>query len=286
VFCLQKAYYYAMVWLKLSVSLNNNTCEGNHMDIQNHTFIVTGGSSGLGGATVRMLAENGGNVIIADVNREAGEKLAAELGERVRLVATDVSSEADVQAAVNTAVEHFGGLHSVVNCAGIVVANRVLNRDGTAHALDLFNKGVQVNLVGIFNTIRLAAQVMVKNTPNSEGERGVIVNTASVAAFDGQVGQACYAATKGGIVGMTLPIARDLAQFGIRVMTIAPGLFETPMLASLSEATRESLGKQTPFPPRLGRPAEFAALVGHIVQNVMLNGEVIRLDGAVRLAPR
>jgi NAD(P)-dependent dehydrogenase (short-subunit alcohol dehydrogenase family) len=256
------------------------------MDIQNHTFIVTGGSSGLGGATVRMLAENGGNVIIADVNREAGEKLATELGERVYFLATDVSSEADVQAAVNTAVERFGGLHGVVNCAGIVVANRVLNKDGTAHALDLFNRGVQVNLVGVFNTLRLAAQAMVKNTPNSEGERGVIVNTASVAAFDGQVGQACYSATKGGIVGMTLPIARDLAQFGIRVMTIAPGLFETPMLASLPEAARESLGKQTPFPPRLGRPAEFAALVAHIVQNVMLNGEVIRLDGAVRLAPR
>lgn len=256
------------------------------MDIQNHTFIVTGGGSGLGGATVRMLAENGGNAIIADVNHEVSEKLAAELGERVHFVATDVSSEADVQAAVDAAVENFGGLHGVVNCAGIVVANRVLNRDGTAHALELFNRGVQVNLVGTFNTIRLAAQAMVKNTPTSEGERGVVVNTASVAAFDGQVGQACYAATKGGIVGMTLPIARDLAQFGIRVMTIAPGLFETPMLASLPEATLESLGKQTPFPSRLGRPAEFAALVEHIVQNVMLNGEVIRLDGAIRLAPR
>ena len=256
------------------------------MDIQNHTFLVSGGGSGLGGATVEMLAQNGGNVIIADVNREAGEKLAAGLGERVRFVATDVSSEQDVQAAVNAAVENFGGLHGVVNCAGIVVANRVLNRDGTAHALDLFNRGVQVNLVGTFNVIRLAAQAMVKNTPTGDGERGVVVNTASVAAFDGQVGQACYAATKGGIVGMTLPIARDLAQFGIRVMTIAPGLFETPMLASLPEAARESLGKQTPFPPRLGRPAEYAELVKQIIQNLMLNGEVIRLDGAIRLAPR
>jgi NAD(P)-dependent dehydrogenase (short-subunit alcohol dehydrogenase family) len=256
------------------------------MDIQNHTFIVSGGSSGLGGATVRMLAENGGNVIIADVNREAGEKLAAELGERVRFVATDVSSEPEVQAAVNTALEQFGGLHGVVNCAGIVVANRVLNRDGSPHALDLFSRGVQVNLVGIFNVIRLAAQAMTKNTPTADGERGVVINTASVAAFDGQVGQACYSATKGGIVGMTLPIARDLAQFGIRIMTIAPGLFETPMLASLPEAARESLGKQTPFPSRLGRPAEYADLVKHIVQNVMLNGEVIRLDGAIRLAPR
>jgi len=204
----------------------------------------------------------------------------------VRFVATDISSEPAVQAAVDTALAQFGGLHGVVNCAGIVVANRVLNRDGTAHALDLFSRGIQVNLVGIFNVIRLAAQAMVKNTPNSEGERGVIVNTASVAAFDGQVGQVCYSASKGGIVGMTLPIARDLAQFGIRIMTIAPGLFETPMLASFPEAVRESLGKQTPFPPRLGRPAEYAELVKHIIQNVMLNGEVIRLDGAVRLAPR
>lgn len=256
------------------------------MDIQNHTFIVSGGGSGLGGATVRMLAENGGNVIIADVNREAGEKLAAELGERVRFVATDVSSEPEVQAAVNTALDQFGGLHGAVNCAGIVVANRVLNRDGSPHALDLFNRGVQVNLIGTFNVIRLAAQAMTKNTPTADGERGVLINTASVAAFDGQVGQACYSATKGGIVGMTLPIARDLAQFGIRIMTVAPGLFETPMLASLPEAARESLGKQTPFPSRLGRPAEYADLVKHIIQNVMLNGEVIRLDGAVRLAPR
>ena len=256
------------------------------MDIQNHTFLVSGGGSGLGRATVEMLAQNGGNVIIADVNREAGEKLAAELGERVRFVATDVSSEPEVQAAVGTALEQFGGLHGVVNCAGIVVANRVLNRDGSPHALDLFNRGVQVNLVGIFNVIRLVAQAMTKNTPTADGERGVVINTASVAAFDGQVGQACYSATKGGIVGMTLPIARDLAQFGIRVMTIAPGLFETPMLASLPEAARESLGKQTPFPSRLGRPAEYADLVKHIIQNVMLNGEVIRLDGAIRLAPR
>lgn len=256
------------------------------MELQNHTFIVTGGSSGLGGATVRHFAEHGANVIIADLNQTTGEQLVAELGSRARFVVTDVSRESDVQAAVTEAVQAFGGLHGVVNCAGIAIFNRVLNKDGTPHALDSFNKGVQVNLIGTFNAIRLAAQVMVKNTPDAEGERGVIINTASIAAFDGQVGQVCYAATKGAIVGMTLPVARDLAQFGIRVLTIAPGLFETPMMASLPEAARESLGKQVPFPSRLGRPAEFAALAQHIVENTMLNGEVIRLDGAIRMAPR
>jgi NAD(P)-dependent dehydrogenase (short-subunit alcohol dehydrogenase family) len=256
------------------------------VQLQNHTFIVTGGSSGLGGATVRRFAEGGANLIIADLNHAAGEQLVAELGGRARFVATDVSRESDVQAAVADAVQAFGGLHGVVNCAGIAIFNRVLNKDGTPHALELFNKGVQVNLIGTFNAIRLAAQAMVKNTPNAEGERGVIINTASVAAFDGQVGQVCYAATKGAIVGMTLSVARDLAQFGIRVVTIAPGLFETPMMASLPEAARESLGKQVPFPSRLGRPDEFAALVQQVVENVMLNGEVIRLDGAIRMTPR
>ncbi len=256
------------------------------MDIQNHTFIVTGGGSGLGEATVRMLAANGGNVLIADVNRELGAKLAAELGERTRFAATDVSSEADVQAAVKLAVEQFGGLHGAINCAGIAVFGRVLNKEGVPHSLDLFNKCVQVNLIGTFNVIRLTAQAMVKNTPGADGERGIIVNTASVAAFEGQVGQLAYSATKGGVVGLTLPVARDLAQFGIRVMTIAPGLFETPMMASIPEPARESLGKQTPFPSRLGRPDEYAALVKSIIQNVMFNGEVIRLDGAIRLAPR
>lgn len=256
------------------------------MEIQGNTFLVSGGGSGLGEATVRMLAEHGGNVIIADINREGGEKLAAELGARVRFASTDVSSEADVQAAIKTAVDNFGGLRGVINCAGVAIVTKLLNKDGTPHSLELFSKGVQVNLIGTFNVIRLAAKVMVKSAPTSEGERGVIVNTASVAAFDGQIGQACYAATKAGIVGMTLPIARELARSGIRVMTIAPGLFETPMMAAIPEAARASLGQQVPFPSRLGRPAEFAALVKHILENLMLNGEVIRLDGAIRMAAK
>jgi NAD(P)-dependent dehydrogenase (short-subunit alcohol dehydrogenase family) len=256
------------------------------MQIQGNSFLVSGGGSGLGGATVRMLAENGANVIIADINREAGEKLAAEFGERVRFAYTDVSSEAEVQAAIDTAVDSFGGLQGVINCAGIAVVNKLLNKDGTPHSLELFSKCVQVNLVGSFNVIRLAAKVMAQSAPSSEGERGVIINTASIAAFDGQIGQASYSATKAGIVGMTLPLARELAKLGIRVMTIAPGIFETPMLASLPEAARESLAKQVPFPSRLGRPAEFAALVKHILENLMLNGEVIRLDGAIRMAAK
>ncbi len=256
------------------------------MEIQKHSFLVTGGGSGLGLATVQMLAEQGAQVVIADVNREAGERLTAELGKQARFAQTDVSSEAEVQKAIAAAVNSFGSLHGVINCAGIAIANKVLNKDGTPHSLALFNKSVQVNLVGTFNVIRLATQALIETTPNHEGERGVIVNTASVAAFDGQIGQACYAATKAGIVGMTLPIARELARFGIRIMTIAPGLFETPMLAALPEAARQSLGQQTPFPTRLGRPSEFAGLVKHIIENIMLNGEVIRLDGAIRLAPR
>ncbi len=256
------------------------------MDIQQNTFLISGGGSGLGEATVRMLAENGANVVIADLNQEAGEKLAAELGAQARFVKTDVSSEADVKAAVAAAVDSFGGLRGAVSCAGVAVVGKVLNKEGVPHSQELFNKGVQVNLVGTFNVIRLAAQAMAGNAPDAGGERGVIINTASIAAFDGQIGQVCYAATKAGVVGLTLPIARELARFGIRVMTIAPGLFETPMMAGLPEAVRESLGKATPFPARLGKPAEFAALVKHIVENPMLNGEVIRLDGAIRLAPK
>lgn len=256
------------------------------MDIQQNTFLISGGGSGLGEATVRMLAENGANVVIADLNQEAGEKLAAELGAQARFVKTDVSSEADVKAAVAAAVDSFGGLRGAVSCAGVAVVGKVLNKEGVPHSQELFNKGVQVNLVGTFNVIRLAAQAMAGNAPDAGGERGVIINTASIAAFDGQIGQVCYAATKAGVVGLTLPIARELARFGIRVMTIAPGLFETPMMAGLPEAVRESLGKVTPFPARLGRPTEYAALVKHIVENPMLNGEVIRLDGAIRLAPK
>ncbi len=256
------------------------------MDIRGRTFLVTGGASGLGGAAVRRLVEGGGNAVIADINTEVGEKLAAELGERARFVKVDVTSEQDVGTAVRTARDAFGGLHGLVNCAGIAVVGKVLDRDNNPHPLDQFARGIQVNLIGSFNCIRLAAQAMTANEPDAEGERGVIVNTASVAAFDGQIGQASYSASKAGVAGMTLPIARELARSGIRCVTIAPGLFDTPMMASLPEEARQSLGQQVPFPPRLGRPEEFAALVAHIVENTMLNGEVIRLDGAIRMAPK
>lgn len=256
------------------------------MDIRGRTFLVTGGASGLGGAAVRRLVEGGGNAVIADINTEVGEKLAAELGERARFVKVDVTSEQDVGTAVRTARDAFGGLHGLVNCAGIAVVGKVLDRDNNPHPLDQFARGIQVNLIGSFNCIRLAAQAMTANEPDAEGERGVIINTASVAAFDGQIGQASYSASKAGVAGMTLPIARELARSGIRCVTIAPGLFDTPMMASLPEEARQSLGQQVPFPPRLGRPEEFAALVAHIVENTMLNGEVIRLDGAIRMAPK
>jgi NAD(P)-dependent dehydrogenase (short-subunit alcohol dehydrogenase family) len=255
------------------------------MQVKDHTFLVTGGSSGLGAACVRTLVAVGGNVIVADLNRAGGEALAAELGGKVRFVATDVTDEASTQNAVSAATSSFGGLHGLVNCAGIGVADKVLGKSGP-HSLAAFNKVVQINLIGTFNATRLAAAVMSQAAPTPAGERGVIVNTASVAAFDGQIGQAAYSASKGGIVGMTLPIARELARYGIRVMTIAPGIFDTPLLAGLPEPARISLGQQVPFPPRLGRPDEFAALVRHIVENEMLNGEVIRLDGAMRMGPK
>mgnify|MGYP001320367585 FL=1 len=248
--------------------------------------MVTGGASGLGGGAVRRLAAGGGNVIIADINVEQGEALAAELGPQARFCKVDVTKEADVQAAVELARDAFGGLHGLVNCAGVAVVGKVLDRDNSPHPLDLFARGIEVNLIGTFNCLRLAAQMMTANEPDAEGERGVIINTASVAAFDGQIGQASYSASKAGVVGMTLPIARELARFGIRCVTIAPGLFDTPMMAGLPEEARKSLGQQVPFPPRLGRPDEFAALVAHIVENTMLNGEVIRLDGAIRMAPK
>jgi NAD(P)-dependent dehydrogenase (short-subunit alcohol dehydrogenase family) len=255
------------------------------MQLSGHTFLVTGGGSGLGAACVREFTGAGGNVIIADVNAATGEVLAAELGERVRFAQTDVTDEGSVQQAVTLARETFGGLHGAINCAGIAIAERVLGKNGP-HPLGSFSKVVQVNLIGTFNVIRLAAAAMVENTPNAEGERGVIINTASVAAFDGQIGQAAYAASKGGVVGMTLPIARDLARNGIRVMTIAPGIFDTPMLAALPEPARQSLGQQVPFPPRLGRPDEYAMLARHMVENAMLNGEVVRLDGGIRMGMR
>jgi NAD(P)-dependent dehydrogenase (short-subunit alcohol dehydrogenase family) len=255
------------------------------MRIQGSTFLVTGGASGLGAATVHRLAGFGARAVIADLNEIAGMALVKELGSSARFVRCDVTSEPDAQAAVATAVREFGGLHGLVNCAGIGTPEKVLGRDGP-HKLTNFTRVININLVGTFNLLRLAAAQMEKNTPNAEGERGVIVNTASVAAFDGQIGQAAYSASKAGVVGMTLPIARELARFGIRVVTIAPGLFETPMMASLPKEAQESLGKSVPFPSRLGRPEEYAQLVQSIVENAMLNGETIRLDGALRMAPK
>lgn len=256
------------------------------MQIQKHTFLVTGGSSGLGAACARRLAQAGGNVIIADLNEAAGAELVAELGGTVRFARVDVTSAADVDTAVTTAVSTFGALHGVINCAGIAIAAKLLDREGNPHDFDAFNKVIQVNLMGTFNVIRLAAAVMSKGEPNAVGERGIIINTASVAAYDGQIGQVAYAASKGGVVALTLPIARELARFGIRVMTIAPGIFETPMMAGLPEKARQSLAEQVPFPSRLGHPDEYAALAQHIIENEMLNGEVIRLDGAIRMAPK
>lgn len=255
------------------------------MQLVGRTVLVTGGASGLGGATVDMIVACGGRAVIIDINETAGQARAAAHGERVRFVPGDVASEADLRRAIDVAVGELGGLHGLVNAAGIALAARVLPRDGI-HPLEEFTRTIQINLVGTFNAIRLAAAAMAANAPTEGGERGVIVNTASVAAFEGQIGQAAYAASKGGIVSMTLPIAREFARIGIRVMTIAPGTFDTPLLAGLPEAARQSLAQQVPFPPRLGRPEEYAALVRHIFENEMLNGSVIRLDGAIRMAPK
>jgi NAD(P)-dependent dehydrogenase (short-subunit alcohol dehydrogenase family) len=255
------------------------------MRLDGRTVLVTGGASGLGGATVDMVIAAGGRAVIVDLNEQTGAAKAAQHGRQVRFVKADVTSEADVQRAVDIARTEFGGVHGLLNAAGIGVAERVLPKEGP-QPLPHFIRTIQINLVGTFNVIRLAAAAMAGNEPTSGGERGVIVNTASVAAFDGQIGQAAYSASKGGIVAMTLPIAREFARIGVRVMTIAPGTFDTPLLAGLPEAARESLGQQVPFPPRLGRPEEYAALVRHIFENEMLNGEVIRLDGAIRMAPK
>jgi NAD(P)-dependent dehydrogenase (short-subunit alcohol dehydrogenase family) len=255
------------------------------MQIRDSVFIITGGASGLGAGTARLLVAGGAKLILADLNEAAGQALAVELGANARFVATNVADEASARACVDTAVSTFGGLHGLINCAGIAPAEKVLGRNGP-HGFDVFARTITVNLIGSFNMIRLAAEAMSKGEPNSAGERGVIVSTASVAAYDGQIGQAAYAASKGGVVGMTLPIARELARFGIRVMTIAPGIFETPMLLGMPLDIQDALGKMVPFPSRLGKPAEYAALVKHIVENEMLNGEVIRLDGAIRMAPK
>jgi NAD(P)-dependent dehydrogenase (short-subunit alcohol dehydrogenase family) len=252
------------------------------MDIQNNVFIVTGGASGLGAGTARMLATEGGKVVIADLNEAAGVALAGEIGGR--FVRCDVTSEADGQAVVAAATQ-MGRLAGLVNCAGIATANKTVGKNGP-HPLDAFEKTIRINLIGTFNMIRLAAAAMVGNQPNAGGERGVIINTASVAAFDGQIGQAAYAASKGGVVGMTLAIARDLARDGVRCMTIAPGIFETPMLLGMPQEVQDALGKMVPFPSRLGRPDEYANLARAIIGNTMLNGEVIRLDGAIRMQPK
>ncbi|KNZ33933.1 MAG: 3-hydroxy-2-methylbutyryl-CoA dehydrogenase [Methylibium sp. NZG] len=255
------------------------------MDIAGKVFIVTGGASGLGEGTARMLAAHGGKVVIADLQADKGQALAAELGASVaQFVKCDVSQEADGQAAVGAAVG-LGKLMGLVNCAGIAPAAKTVGKEG-AHALHTFAKVVTVNLIGSFNMIRLAAEAMSKNAPEATGERGVLISTASVAAFDGQMGQAAYSASKGGVVGMTLPIARDLARNGIRNMTIAPGIFGTPMLFTMPQEVQDALAASVPFPSRLGTPADYAKLVHQIITNEMLNGEVIRLDGAIRLAPK
>ena len=252
------------------------------MEIANKVFIVTGGASGLGAGTARMLAQAGARVVLADVQDEAGQALAAELGQRY--VHCDVTQEADAQAVVAAALE-LGTLFGLVNCAGVAPAAKTVGKNG-AHALDLFQKVIGINLVGTFNMIRLAAEAMSKNTPDATGERGVLINTASVAAYDGQIGQSAYAASKSGVVGMTLPIARDLAPLGIRCVTIAPGIFGTPMIFGMSQQVQDSLAASIPFPSRLGRPEDFAKLVHHIISNEMLNGETIRLDGAIRMPPK
>jgi NAD(P)-dependent dehydrogenase (short-subunit alcohol dehydrogenase family) len=255
------------------------------MDIVNKGVFVSGGASGLGAACIRLLIAAGARVVIADLNTELGTTLANELGETAHFVKTDVTNDESVTTAIQQAVEHCGALHITINCAGIGSAEKVLGKNGPS-SLASFSKVISVNLIGTFNVIRVAATAMAQNQPNEGGERGVIINTASVAAFDGQIGQAAYSASKGGIVGMTLPIARELARYGIRVMTIAPGIFDTPLLAGLPEAARTSLGQQVPFPPRLGRPDEYAALAKHIIENEMLNGETIRLDGSLRMSAR
>jgi len=255
------------------------------MNVKNSVAIVTGGASGLGEACVRSLLSDGARIAILDFAADRGEKIAAELGKEVIFAQTDVADDAGVQGAIDKTMKAFGAINIVINCAGGAVPMKVLSKKGPM-PLAAFNRTIQINLIGTFNVIRLAVEQMVKNPPDVDGEKGVIINTSSVAAFDGQIGQADYSASKGGIVAMTLPIARECADYGIRVMTIAPGLFDTPLLHGLPEAAREALGKMVPFPPRLGQPAEFASLVRHIIENHMLNGEVIRLDGAIRMAAK
>jgi NAD(P)-dependent dehydrogenase (short-subunit alcohol dehydrogenase family) len=255
------------------------------MLFQGHTFLITGGGSGLGAATARLFVQSGANVVLADVNGESGARLAGELGANARFQLTDVTDEASMQAAVDLCKSAFGGVHGLVNCAGSAPGERVVGKNGP-HVLANFARTINLNLIGTFNAIRLAAHAMSTQAADANGTRGVIINTSSVASFEGQIGQAGYAASKAGVNGMTLPIARELAKFGIRVVTIAPGIFDTPMMQGMSDEIRASLGAQVPFPPRLGDPAEYAALAKHIVENELLNGTVIRLDGAIRMGAK
>jgi NAD(P)-dependent dehydrogenase (short-subunit alcohol dehydrogenase family) len=252
------------------------------MQIRDNVFIITGGASGLGAATARMIAGEGGRVVLADLQADAGQALASELGGR--FVRCDVTTEADGQAVVAAAVA-LGSLRGLVNCAGVAPAIKTVGKEG-AHPLEAFRRAVDINLVGTFNMARLAAEAIAKGDASADGERGIIINTASVAAYDGQIGQAAYASSKAAVVGLTLPMARDLSRSGIRVMTIAPGIFETPMLLGMPQELQDALGRMVPFPPRLGRPAEYAHLARTIIENVMLNGETIRLDGAIRMQPK
>ncbi|MBA4739460.1 MAG: 3-hydroxyacyl-CoA dehydrogenase [Burkholderiales bacterium] len=255
------------------------------MKIKDNTVIVTGGASGLGAATAEMIVTQGGNVVIADMNVEAGQTLAGQLGAAARFIECDVTQEDHANVTIALAQSEFGGLQGLVNCAGIAIGEKTIGKNGP-HRLETFARVININLIGSFNMLRVAANAMAKQDPNTDGERGVIINTASVAAFDGQIGQVAYAASKGGIAGMTLPIARDLSRSGIRIITIAPGIFETAMLMGMPKEVQDSLGQQVPFPSRLGRPSEYAGLVHSIFDNVMLNGETIRLDGAIRMTPK
>ncbi len=255
------------------------------MQLEGKAFVITGGASGLGAATARMVVAGGGKAVLVDLNHEAGQALTTELGERACFVAADITSEQDAERVFAQAAETFGEIRGLINCAGVAPAEKVVGKNGP-HRFDSFARTVSINLIGSFNMLRLAAARMCENAPDAGGERGVIVNTASVAAFDGQIGQAAYAASKGGVVAMTLPLARELSRHGIRVMTIAPGIMETPMLLGMPDEVQQALGQMVPFPQRLGKPEEFAGLVGHIVANSYLNGEVIRLDGAIRMAAK
>jgi len=255
------------------------------VEIRDRVFIVTGAGSGLGKAVAAMLADEGGKVVLADMNPEAGEATAAALGPNARFCRCDVTSEADGMAAVALAKDAFGHLHGLVNCAGVAPSEKIVGREGP-HRLESFSRVVAINLIGTFNMLRLAAEAIVAEAPDAKGERGVIVNTASIAAYEGQMAQCAYAASKGGVASLTLPAARELARFGVRVVTIAPGIFETPMMTTMPQEVQDSLGKSVPFPPRLGYPSEYAAMVAHIINNTMLNGAVLRLDGALRMGAK